>query len=76
MTTGQEQDSDRELLLVVRALERLTVRVEAQFSPEMLEAGDHDPAGTELLSYARSCQELLDDPALSSRLQAAAPRHW
>lgn len=68
------QHQDRELLLVVRALERLTVRVEAQFNPELVEGGDQEPSGDRLLAYARSCREVLDDPALARRLGAGNPR--
>jgi hypothetical protein len=68
------QQQDRELLLVVRALERLTIRVEAQFNPESVESGDPEPSGERLLAYARSCREILDDPALARRLGAENPR--
>ncbi|MFI6997162.1 hypothetical protein [Nocardia sp. NPDC050175] len=75
MTNPQDLQSDRELVLVVQMLERLAVRVEAQFNPDVVE-GEEDPAGTHLLAYARSCREVLDDPAVSARLQAVAPRRW
>lgn len=75
MIDAHDRHPDRELLLVVRALERLAVRVEAQFNPDMVE-GDHDPTGSELLAYSRSCREILDDPEVSARLQAVAPRRW
>ncbi|MBF6127839.1 hypothetical protein [Nocardia brasiliensis] len=76
MTQDQQAAQDQELLLVVRTLERLATRVEAQFHPEMLESGDQDPTGAQLLAYTRSCREILEDPALTARLRAAAPRRW
>ncbi|MBF6339850.1 hypothetical protein IU450_28745 [Nocardia abscessus] len=74
MTSPAQPRQDRELLLVVQALERLTVRVEAQFNPELVESGDQTPSGDQLLAYARTCREVLDDPALSARLKASRPR--
>ncbi|AYF78518.1 hypothetical protein D7D52_37090 [Nocardia yunnanensis] len=76
MTAEHDRQPDHELLLVVRTLDRLATRVEAQFHPEMLESGDQDRSGAQLLDYVRTCREVLDDPAVIARLQAAAPRRW
>ena len=46
---------DRELLMVVASLERLAIRVEARFNPDVNESADDGAAGAELLDYAHAC---------------------
>lgn len=67
---------DRELLMVVASLERLAIRVEARFNPDMNESADDGPDATELIAYARACLSVLDDPSVSARLLAASPHRW
>ena len=67
---------DRELLMVVASLERLAIRVEARFNPDVNESADDGAAGAELLDYAHACLSVLDDPAVSARLLAASPHRW
>lgn len=67
---------DRELLMVVASLERLAIRVEARFNPDMNESADDDAAGAELIGYARACLSVLEDPRVNARLLAASPHRW
>ncbi len=67
---------DRELMMVVASLERLAIRVQARFNPDMNEAADDNAGGDELIDYARACLSVLDDPAVSARLLAASAHRW
>jgi hypothetical protein len=67
---------DRELLMVVASLERLAIRVQARFNPDMNESADDNAAGDELIDYASACLSVLEDPQVSARLLAASPHRW
>lgn len=73
---GADVVVDRELLMVVASLERLAIRVEARFNPDINESADDEGAGAELIDYARACLSVLDDPGVSARLLAASPHRW
>jgi hypothetical protein len=72
---GSDQ-GDRELLMVATSLERLAVRVQARFDPDMDEAADDNAPGAELADCARLCLAILDDPRVSARLEAASVHRW
>ena len=69
---------DRELRLVVNTLQRLALRVESRFNPDVNEGADVADAieDDELVDYARRCLAVLDDPALISRLRARPTPRW
>jgi hypothetical protein len=75
-TVNADVVADRELLMVVASLERLAIRVEARFNPDMNESADDDAAGDELIDYARACLSVLEDPGVSARLLAASSYRW
>ncbi|WP_237570824.1 hypothetical protein [Mycolicibacterium lacusdiani] len=69
---------DRELLLVVGSLQKLAMRVESRFNPDMGEAAADDDSTTasDLVEFARACRAVLDDPGVSARLQAVTSHRW
>jgi hypothetical protein len=69
---------DRELRLVVTSLQRLALRVESRFNPDISEGADTDDHAddNELVDYARRCLEVLDDPAVIARLLAGRRSRW
>lgn len=75
---GGSETRDRELLLVVGSLQKLAMRVESRFNPDMGEAAADDelsPAA-DLVEFARACCAVLDDPEVSARLQAVTSNRW
>ncbi|WP_204808757.1 hypothetical protein [Mycobacterium riyadhense] len=70
---------DRELRMVVTSLQRLVLRVESRFNPDVTEGadiGDDSAADDELLGYARRCLDVLDDPAVTARLTSGRTSRW
>jgi hypothetical protein len=70
---------DRELRLVVTNLQRLALRVESRFNPDITEGADIDDnaaADDELVDYARRCLDVLDDPRVTARLLAGRSSRW
>jgi hypothetical protein len=69
---------DRELRLVVTSLQRLALRVESRFNPDITEGADTDDSidDQELVDYARRCLDVLDDPAVIARLLAGRRSRW
>lgn len=70
---------DRELRLVITSLQRLVLRVESRFNPDITEGAeiDHDGvADADLVDYARRCLDVLDDPAVTARLLAGRSSRW
>jgi hypothetical protein len=72
---------DRELQLVVTSLQRLALRVESRFNPDINESADIDDADggaadEELVDYARRCLDVLDDPGVTARLLAGRSSRW
>lgn len=72
-----QKEDGRELQLVAESLQRLAVRVESRFNPDMTEGADistlERAADAELLAYARKCLDVLDDPGVTARLVATSP---
>lgn len=60
--------SDAEFVALAQTLERLAVRVEAAFDPEMEERGCPEPDTESLLNYVEHCKQLLDSPPIAQRL--------
>jgi hypothetical protein len=70
---------DRELRLVVNSLQRLALRVESRFNPDVDEGADElvdDAVAGELVDYARKCLAVLNDPVLTDRLRAGQTARW
>ena len=73
---------DRELQLLATSLQRLALRVESRFNPDISESADIDDADggsaadEELVDYARRCLNVLDDPAVITRLLAGRYSRW
>jgi hypothetical protein len=71
---------DRELELVVTNLQRLVLRVESRFDPDITEGADPEETGAaadeELVLYARRCLEVLDDPGVTARLLTGQSPRW
>lgn len=76
MSDLSERTLDRELVMLVRTLERLTTRVELAFNPEIDEGQTEGRDETELLAFVKTCRNVLDDPVLSVRLHAGATGRW
>lgn len=72
------KNGDRELELVVTSLQRLAVQVEAHFNPDSTEGADLRDAASDaqLSAYARQCLQVLDDPAITSRLLSVYQSRW
>lgn len=70
---------DRELRLVVTSLQRLALRVESRFDPDITEGADADgsaQADGELVAYARQCVNVLEDPGVIARLLTNPHSRW
>jgi hypothetical protein len=70
---------DRELRMVVTSLQRLVLRVESRFNPDITEGAEIDDdsaADDELLGYARRCLDVLDDPLVTARLLGGRSTRW
>jgi hypothetical protein len=69
---------DRELRLVVTSLQRLALRVESRFNPDITEGADSDDSAADhdLVDYARRCLNVLDDPVIIARLLAGRHPRW
>ena len=61
-----ERTEDRELVMLATALERLACRVRQELDADSSEASS--PGGGDLLIYAQTCLEVLDDPRVAQRL--------
>jgi len=71
LVTQSSSGSDAEFVMLAQTLERLAVRVEAAFDPEMDERGCPEPDTESLLNYVEHCKQLLDSQPIALRLDRA-----
>lgn len=69
--TQLSSSPDAEFVIVAQALERLAVRVEEAFDPEMDERGCPEPDTESLMNYVEHCKRLLDSLPIAQRLDRA-----